>query len=215
MVNKMLGNNVKKETYEKGLLHKNSKDEDVSAAMDLVYLMLGRAISDWGKVENSLCSVFTSCFPFMHAAPAGHAFFEPHSFQTQLNMTSRAVVIACQATLKCEEMTQEWWRLFERARKASSNRNRLAHGSVLCDRKFEDENFFVRFEAFASARTYNSSATRNLEKASAKKHWETTPKTFTALELHSLSSDFFTLSDSLKVFARELSHTHRAGIVSS
>lgn len=211
----MLGGSVKNEAYERGLLNKDSKDEDLSAAMDLVYLMLGRAISDWGKVEKSLCSVFTNCFPFMHGAPAGHAFFEPRSFQTQLNMTSRAVVIACQASLKCEELTQEWWKLFERAGKASSNRNRLAHGSVLCDRKFEDENFFVRFEAFASARTYNSSATRNLEKASAKKHWETTPKTFTALELNELSADFFSLSDSLNDFSRELGRTHRAGIDSN
>jgi hypothetical protein len=170
--------------------------------------MLGRAISDWGKVEKALSGVFVNCFPLMHSAPAGYAFFEPRSFQTQLNMTSRAVVIACQKSPSSKEMTERWWEIFKTTETLSSHRNKLAHGSVLCDRGFEDEYLFVRFEAFASARSYNSSAARHLEKKDTKKHWQTVPKTFTGLELHHLSADFYSASELLRKFSHDLGDVH-------
>jgi hypothetical protein len=97
------------DAFKKGHTERDASEDDLSIAVDLVHLMLGRAISDWGQVEKELSGVFVNCFPIMHSAPAGHAFFEPRSFITQLNMTSRAVVIACQKSPSSKEMTEQWW----------------------------------------------------------------------------------------------------------
>jgi hypothetical protein len=196
------------DAFRKGHIDKNSNDDDISIAMDIVYLMLGRAISDWGEVEKALSGVFVNCFPLLHSAPAGHAFFEPRSFQTQLNMTSRAVVIACQKSPNSEELTELWWEIFKTTETLSYDRNKLAHGSVLCEQGFENNYFFVRFEAFASARTYNNSAAQHLEKKDAKKHWQTNPKTFTGLELHHLAADFYSASELLRKFSHDLGDVH-------
>lgn len=196
------------EAFKKGHIDRDASRDDIDSAMDLVYLMLGRAISDWGKVEKALSGVFANCFPILHSAPAGHAFFEPRSFQTQLNMTSRAVVIACQKSLNSEEMTERWWEIFKSTEKLSTERNKLAHGSVVCDRRLEDDHLFVRYEAFASASVYNSSAARHLKKKDAKKHWQIVPKTFTALELHRLAADFYIASELLRKFSHDLGDVH-------
>lgn len=193
--------------FKKGHIDRDASRDNIDIAMDLVYLMLGRAISDWGKVEKALSGVLANCFPIIHSAPAGHAFFEPRSFQTQLKMTSRAVIIACQKSLRCEEMTKRWWEIFKRTEKLSSERNKLAHGSVVCDRRLEDDYLFIRFEAFASASVYNTSAARYLKKKDATQ-WQTVPKTFTALELHRLAADFHSASEVLRKFSHDLGDVH-------
>jgi hypothetical protein len=196
------------DAFKKGHTDRDASEDNLSIAVDLVHLMLGRAISDWGQVEKELSSVFVNCFPIMHSAPAGHAFFEPRSFQTQLNMTSRAVVIACQKSPISKEMTERWREIFKTTEKLSFDRNKLAHGSVICDQRFEDNYFFVRFEAFASASIYNSAAVQNLEKKDAKKHWQTIPNIFTGLELNNLAADFNSASELLREFSRDLSDVH-------
>jgi hypothetical protein len=107
------------DAFKKGHIDRDASEDDLSIAVDLVHLMLGRAISDWGKVEKALSGVFANCFPIMHSAPAGHTFFEPRSFITQLNMTSRAVVIACQKSPSSKEMTEQWWKIFKWPRNSS------------------------------------------------------------------------------------------------
>lgn len=208
----MIQNNWKaalnSDAFKKGYIDRKASRDDIAVAMDLVYLMLGRAISDWGKVEKALSGVFTNCFPIMYSAPAGHAFFEPRSFQTQLNMTSRAVVIACQKSITSEEMTERWWKIFRNIEKLSHDRNKLAHGSVVCDRRLEDDFLFIRYEAFASASVYNSSAARNLKQKDAKRHWQMVPKTFTGLELHCLAADFYSASELLREFSHDLGDVH-------
>lgn len=200
------------DAFTKGEIDKDASQGDIATATDLVYLMLGRAISDWGKVEKALSGVFANCFPFMYSAPAGHAFFEPRSFQTQLNMTSKAVVIACLKSPRSDEMTEQWWEVFKNTQTLSHGRNKLAHGSVVCDRRFEDKLFFVRFEVFASAKLYNNSAAQHLKAKDAKKHWQTNPKTFTALELHCLAADFYSASELLRKFSHDLGDLHNGAI---
>jgi hypothetical protein len=195
------------DAFKKGHIDRDASEDNLSIAVDLVHLMLGRAISDWGQVEKELSGVFVNCFPIMHSAPAGHAFFEPRSFQTQLNMTSRAVVIACQKSPKSKDITERWRKIFKTTEKLSLDRNKLAHGSVICDQRFGDNYFFVRFEAFASASIYNSVAAQKLEKKDAK-HWQTIPKIFTGLELNNLAADFNSASELLREFSRDLSDVH-------
>jgi len=183
-------------------------DPKVRAAFDATYLALGRAISDWGYVEKRLSHVFSSCFPIQHSAPAGHAFFEPHSFQTQWRMTSRAVYIAVNITSDPDQFAGRWCELEKRLIKLSTKRNRLAHGSVTGSRDANGGGFSVYFEAFHSAKAHNKTAARHLDTKTAKSLWKVKPEIFSADDLAQLSADFYTLSEDLLSFSQDLSLEH-------
>jgi hypothetical protein len=191
---------------------KDKELERLASEMDKVYLALGRAISDWGKVEQALCRVFTSCFPIEHSAPAGHAFHEPRSFMTQHNMTSRAVHIAVLATKTPDVLAERWSALSKELTKANSDRNKLAHGSVVCEKESGEKDYVTRFASFRSSHSYDKGVKRSPTPDKAKKLWTINPKVFTADELGMVSAVFYDISERLNDFANDfandLSLTH-------
>lgn len=186
--------------FRQGRLPKDASSELLREATDVVYLMLGRAISDWGEVERSLGRVFTKCFPLEHSAPAGHAFYVLRSTQTQIEMVARAVLVAAAAANEPNPLITKWTNLRNRMLAHTKKRNKLAHGIVVCERTSGEDFFFIGFEAFRNANRYNRVAAQIASKGK-----EFRPVKFTALDLHNIAADFETLSQDLKAFGRDLS----------
>jgi hypothetical protein len=98
-----------------------------------LYTAVGRALSAWSWVEESLSYIYTTAiFEQRTPAPAigyAHAsFWQIESFRGKLNVVDAAVKMRCR---HLPETLKLWSVLYKRAREKNNKRNELAHGTVM------------------------------------------------------------------------------------
>ncbi|MGB9364695.1 MAG: hypothetical protein WCE79_01645 [Xanthobacteraceae bacterium] len=97
-----------------------------------IYAAVGRALSTWSNVEEIIGSIFThASVPVGTTSSVGQimsAYWAVESFRGKLNVTDAAIRFRFALVPEC---LSDWQLLHKRAREKNTNRNELAHGSVM------------------------------------------------------------------------------------
>ena len=93
------------------------------------YFCMGKAVSEWGIVENVLRSLLLDCFESKGGDDITHnvlsvGFFSIETFKAKMDFIEGIVL------RRFPDNENEWADLVTRARKASGHRNKLAHWAV-------------------------------------------------------------------------------------
>jgi hypothetical protein len=109
---------------------RKEEDKHTEIANDL-YCAIGYALTQWGTVEEALCSIYilATTFPATGATqPAsGAAFWAIATFDGKLKMTDAAVAIRIAGS---DDLKRKWRALFNNMGFKNKRRNDLAHGTV-------------------------------------------------------------------------------------
>lgn len=121
-----------------------------------MFEMIGRAITGWSFVEERLSVIFMVCTADVAARPEGgldfdevsvpqSVFFAVESFRGKLNLVDAAVSTRLHERDRWAiELNTEWRRLYEKTRKLSLKRNKLAHYTVLPGHDYDDQTIAPR-----------------------------------------------------------------------
>jgi hypothetical protein len=113
---------------------------------DELYLAVGKALSAWSLVEQTLAGIFSTVVVQGRFDPVGSAqiaFWAVESFVGKITMIDGALKFRCYDN---PELIGEWETIFKRAREKNNLRNELAHGIVMRFGNFDPvEVWFVPF----------------------------------------------------------------------
>lgn len=109
---------------------------------DYLLHLLGRCVSQWSHVEDSLCVLFTAALGLndnkelsTNRLAASAAYYAAINFETKLSITNAAVAIRIMR-MPVEErptMEKEFGRLFRHIGNQGRTRNRIVHFQTLSD----------------------------------------------------------------------------------
>ena len=177
--------------------------EPLPEEWDKIYLTLGRAISDWGKVEIALSCIFNACLD-IGGAPAAYAFLEPRSVTTRKKMADRAVYVALLRLDDRTEISSQWSAISDEFDKANSKRNQLAHGMVVCDKKLGEKSFNLRFEPYRGTAMKDTLVRQFLASKKERTAFLSDQTSYTSRELHILAVEFHSLETKMMEFSHTL-----------
>jgi hypothetical protein len=108
-----------------------------------MFAAVGRAITQWSFVEESLCRVFSVCVgtaiplkdhdgvEFIEAWTSMWLFYAAESFNAKRSLVNAAVTAHVHQVPQRDELVAEWAKLSDKARTLSGKRNKLAHWTVI------------------------------------------------------------------------------------
>lgn len=97
----------------------------------MVFARTGEALHAWGRVEDSLCTIFMTAISSRNYKATHAAFFAIVSFDAKLSVAD----VAVRAALEAHTSHLEHWARLEKAlRKKKAIRNKLAHSQTLYQR---------------------------------------------------------------------------------
>jgi hypothetical protein len=109
-----------------------------------VYAAVGRALSAWSHVEESLCMIFLTATLLKLTGPSPiylqASFWAIESFWAKVNMVDAAIKSRYADHPECLAL---WSVLYKRARSKNNLRNELAHGTVMPFETPVVETYFV------------------------------------------------------------------------
>jgi len=107
-----------------------------------MFAAVGRAITQWSFVENSLCNLFTVCIgtavplkrhdgiEYVDGWTAIRVFYAAEAFNTKRALVNAAIEAHLMAIPQRHHLSTEWAKLSDKARDLSAMRNKLAHWTV-------------------------------------------------------------------------------------
>lgn len=108
-----------------------------------IFAAVGRAITQWGFVEESLCRLFTVCVgtavplkmhdgvEYLESWTPMWVFYAAESFNTKRSLVDAAITAHVGRVSQKDELSAEWAKLSDKARTLSGKRNKLAHWTVI------------------------------------------------------------------------------------
>jgi hypothetical protein len=119
-------------------MSKEPKERTEEIIKTELYAAVGTAISAWSFLEESLCAIFVRAVITGPNAAIGYAsasFWAIESFQGKISMVDAAIRMRL---AERPDVISLWEVIKKRAREKNSNRNELAHGTVMNFGKRED-----------------------------------------------------------------------------
>jgi hypothetical protein len=145
-----------------------TSEEKKKALEDLadVQLWLGRAISDFSRVEKAMGEVYKSCYTIDNWALAMNCYLAISDAGLRQKLTSRAVYVTIYANDGDDDLAAEWSKLSGDLRRLSERRNELAHGEVKATKELGTSGGYEVYALpFAHEEPYTSVSRKHLTKA--------------------------------------------------
>ena len=104
--------------------------DDAPATVDDFYNAVGRALSEWSRIEQEIGLIFSICVGSPGQEPALKAFWSLHSFEQRLQLTAAAFKALFHLPID-DDLLAQWRQVAKEWRDANDRRNDLAHGTVI------------------------------------------------------------------------------------
>lgn len=111
-------------------MEQDSEEQKAVEDLDEMHLWLGRAISDFSRIEEAMAKVYSACFTIENRALSTNCYLAINDSATRQKLTSRAVYLFLHSLLEDHPAYDEWKELRKAVAILSETRNDIAHGAV-------------------------------------------------------------------------------------
>jgi hypothetical protein len=167
--------------------------KDPSAEAEKIFIELGKALSRWSILEDTLCTAFCLATGNANTFPNSHAFWAIISFDAKLRMTHSVLTVRFRGNA---EILSMWARAYSKLSRKKEKRNKLAHGTVVT---FNFKPKGKAMESHTHLCPYYMSAMRKLVPEDILKTGDPRPKDrLSAADITAIERAFKSTDDSLR-----------------
>ncbi|MDX8501604.1 hypothetical protein RFM99_24710 [Mesorhizobium sp. VK4C] len=175
----------------------------VPISFEHIHQAVGKAISTWAHVEESLATLFAVSVSGVDLPDwnwrnadlraAKRAFWAIQAFDSKLKMTNEAAAFHLR---KDRELRSEWSRIFNRLSEKKNKRNNLAHGSALMSTymPFGEDKVQTRFILQPSHGTWRDGSIKRDREWEQRKNHHLAPDAMMLDDIFQAISEFARLS---------------------
>lgn len=185
----------------------NTREE----ATEQMFAAVGRAITQWGFVEERLFHLFALCVGNVLPIPKSSmgiqfidswvpmwVFYSLESFHAKRTILDAAVTGHLYGISQEKELTQEWGKLSQKGRELAQRRNKLAHWTVL---PAQPRGTGAPEEGFGPARLMPTIGSPNYWRETGSKPKR---KSLTEVQIGHIEKAFHLYSEKVRCFTRKL-----------